>query len=262
MAKKNVSFYTQIDSPIDSLYPMTKIIALLCLGVVGYVSPTPIVPYILLLFLIYISYKAKLLKRFISYIIPFGIPLLIMLLIFHGLYSPKNTTIIFDLGFAQLGLEGTLYAIKQVGAVLVFLGSFFILTATTHPGKLVTAFIDSGVNPKVGYLLLATFQIFPQMQMRVSTIREAQATRGLEVEGNILQRASAFLPLIGPLVMSSLMSVQERGMTLETRGFGASNKKVTNFTEVKDTAKEKFIRKAMIVLAILMVVGSIVYKIL
>lgn len=262
MAKKKVSSYVPLDSPIDGLNPMTKITALVCFGVVGYASPTPIVPYVLLLVLVYISYRAKLMKKFISYVIPFGIPLLIMLLIFHGLYSSKNVTTIYDFGFAQLGLEGTIYAVKQVGAVLVFLGSFFLLTTTTHPGKLVTAFVDAGVNPKVGYLLLATFQIFPQMQMRLSTIREAQTTRGLEVEGNLIQRAGAFLPLIGPLVMSSLMSVQERGMTLETRGFGASNKKVTSFTEVEDTQKQKLTRKIMVILAVCMVAGSILYKFL
>ena len=262
MAKKDVSFYSGIDSPIDRLYPVTKIVALICFGVIGYASPTPIITYVLLLFLIYLSYKAKLIKKFLSYIIPFGIPLLLILLVIQGLYSPKNKTIIFDLGFAQLGLEGTIYAVKQVGAVLVFLGSFYLLSTTTHPGKLVTAFVDAGVNPKVGYLLLATFQIFPQMKMKMSTIQEAQSARGLETQGNIFQRAGAFMPLIGPLVMSSLMSVQERGMTLETRGFGASNKKMTSFIEVNDNEKEKRARKAMIILTILAVVGSILYKIL
>ena len=70
------------------------------------------------------------------------------------------------------------------------------------------------------------------------------------------------MPLIGPLVMSSLMSVQERGMTLETRGFGTSNKKVTSFTEVEDTQKQKLTRKIMVILAVCMVVGSILYKFL
>ncbi len=260
MARKSVSSYINIDSPIDRLHPMTKIVAVLSFGIIGFAAPMALAPYVVLLGLIVISYLAKLSNKFIHYVIPFGIPLLVMLLIIHGLFSAKNVTTLYDFGFAKLGLEGTLYAVKQVGSVLVFLGAFFLLTATTHPGKLVTAFVDSGMNPKLGYLLLATFQIFPQMQMRLSTIREAQVARGLEVEGNLLKRASAFLPLIGPLVMSSLMSVQERGMTLETRGFGSSNTKITSYIEVQDTAGQKTARKWLVIATIVVVIGSIVYR--
>lgn len=259
MARKSVSSYIKLDSPIDRLHPMTKIVAVLCFGIVGFASPTFILPYGILLVLGYIAYLAKLLKQFIRYIIPFGIPLLIMLLIIHGLFSAKNETVLYDFGFAQLGLEGTIYAIKQTGSVLVFLGSFYLLTATTHPGKMVTAFVDAGISPKIGYLLLATFQIFPQMQMRLSIIREAQVARGLEIEGNVFQRASAFLPLMGPLVMSSLMSVQERGMTLETRGFGSSNQNITSFIEVLDTPQQKTARKGMAILTVCMVIGSLIF---
>jgi energy-coupling factor transport system permease protein len=262
MARKTVSSYINIDSPIDRLHPMTKIVAVLCFGIIGFASPTPILPYVFLLGLIYISHLAKLSKKFIRYVVPFGIPLLIMLLIIQGFFSAKNETVLYDFGFAQLGLEGTLYAVKQVGSVLVFLGSFYLFTTTTHPGKLVTSFVDAGVSPKIGYLLLATFQIFPQMQMRLSTIREAQVARGLEIEGNLLQRAGAFLPLIGPLVMSSLMSVQERGMTLETRGFGSSNKNITSFIEILDTNNQKIARRGMTILTILAVIGSILLSIL
>ncbi|NMC46047.1 MAG: energy-coupling factor transporter transmembrane protein EcfT [Chloroflexi bacterium] len=260
MARKSVSSYINIDSPIDRLHPMTKIVAVLCFGVIGFAAPTTLAPYVILIGLVYISYLAKLSNKFMRYVVPFGIPLLIMLLIIHGLFSAKNVTTLYDFGFAKLGLEGTLYAVKQVGSVLVFLGAFYLLTTTTHPGKLVTAFVDSGMNPKIGYLLLATFQIFPQMQLRLSTIREAQVARGLEVEGNLLKRASAFLPLIGPLVMSSLMSVQERGMTLETRGFGSSNKNITSFVEIRDTQAQKNARKWFVIATIVIVIGSIVYR--
>lgn len=260
MKRKAISGYANIDSPIDRLHPFTKIAAVLCFGIIGFVSPWITLTYIILLGVLFTSYLAKLSKKVFSFIIPFSIPLILALLIIHGFYNSKNVTIIHDFGFVQLGLEGTIFAIKMSGSILVFVVSFLLFTLTTQPGKLVSAMVEAGVNQKIGYLLLATFQVFPQMLMRISTIQEAQVARGLEIEGNIFKRAGAFLPLIGPLVMSSLMSVQERGMTLETRGFGSTNKKVTSYIEVLDTDVQKIIRKGMLILTILAVIGSIIIK--
>ena len=46
-------------------------------------------------------------------------------------------------------------------------------------------------------------------------------------------------PLLGPVVMSSLTDAQERGMTLETRGFGIKGVKLTTYVEVTDVYKRQ-----------------------
>ena len=59
----------------------------------------------------------------------------------------------------------------------------------------------------------------------MSTITDAQRSRGMETEGNLLTRAKAFLPLISPVVMGALINTRERAVALEVRGFAAKQKK-------------------------------------
>jgi len=239
MVKKKTSSYIPLDSPIDKLHPMVKIYGILCFGTGCAIFPFIWLAYIVTAFLFFVAYKGKILGRFSRFILAFAVPITLMLLIIQGLYSPKNVTVLADFGFARLGLEGVMYTFKIVGTLMVFLGSFYIMTTTTYPGKLVAALQDAGLDPKAGYLVLASLNVVPQIQRRIAIIQEAQTARGVEVEGGVFMRFKAFLPIIGPTVMSSLIDVQERGMTLETRGFGAKDVKPSSFIELNLTNREK-----------------------
>ena len=121
-----------------------------------------------------------------------------------------------------------LYAAKVVVSLLVFLGSFYIMNKTTYVGAMVSALTSGGLSAKVGYLVLASLNVVPQMQRRMAVIQEAQSARGLDASGGVIARIKAYIPLLGPVVMSSLTDAQERGMTLETRGFGITGVKQTS----------------------------------
>lgn len=218
---------------VSELNPITKLLLVLNLGVGCIVYPSPFLGYVLLMAIMILAYFMGFGKKIGIMILGFGIPVTLMLLFIQGLYSPKNTTIIANLGFAQVGLEGTLYALKISSTLLVFLTIFYLFLQTTKNSETVAALTQSGLNMKIGYLILASLNVVPQMQRKVKTIQEAQESRGVEVTGNFLQRAKAFLPLIGPVVLSSLTDAQERGMTLETRGFSIKGAKPTSFVEVR-----------------------------
>jgi energy-coupling factor transport system permease protein len=257
---KKTSSYIPLDSPIDRLHPMVKISGILCLGFGCAVFPFEWLSFIVTAFLFFIARKAKILDRFSKFIFAFAIPITCMLVIIQGLYSPKNVTVLVDFGAVQLGLEGVRHTFNIVGTLMVFLGSFYIMTTTTYPGKLVTALQDAGLSPKVGYLILASLNVVPQIQRRIVTIQEAQTSRGVEVTGNVLQRFNAFIPIIGPTIMSSLVDVQERGMTLETRGFGAKGTKPSSFIELAMTRNEKFAINTLKVFAAVCLAVAIVWK--
>lgn len=63
----------------------------------------------------------------------------------------------------------------------------------------------------------------------------------------------AFLPLISPVVMSSLINTRERAIALEVRGFGANRKK----TWLQDRPKHKGDREITILLGVLILVAVI-----
>ena len=68
------------------------------------------------------------------------------------------------------------------------------MNKTTYTGKLVAALTETGLPPKVGYLILASLNVVPQMQRRMSVIQEAQNARGVETGGGVISRVKAYIP--------------------------------------------------------------------
>lgn len=259
MAKVTNSFVSK-DTVIEHLNPMVKITAVFSLGLSSLIFPNSYLGFAIAIALFFVAGAAKLLPEFTKIMLGFGIPITVMLMFIQGCYSPKNVTIIADFGFLQVGLEGVLYALKIISTLLVFLGSFYIMNKTTYTGKLVASLTATGMPPKAGYLVLASLNVVPQMQRRMSVIQEAQSARGVETGGGIIARLKAYIPLLGPVVMSSLTDAQERGMTLETRGFGITGVKQTSYVEVVTTKLDKTLKIILTGFFIVVVVLSILMR--
>lgn len=122
--------------------------------------------------------------------------------------------------------------------------------------KLMVVLEKRGVSPAVTYVLLSTTNIIPQMAKKMDAILEAQKSRGIETDSNMLVRAKAFFPSVGPLLLNSLVNAEERAITLEARAFSAPCKK-TSLKEISDTQNDKIIRGLMIAAVILAIGGKI-----
>ena len=181
------------DTVIGKLNPITKIAAVFALGLSALAWPDFTLGLILVVLLLVVSFLAHIQRDFAKIMFGFGIPVTVMLMFIQGLYSPKNRTALLDFGFAQLGLEGVLYAAKVVVSLLVFLGSFYIMNKTTYVGAMVSALTSVGLSAKVGYLVLASLNVVPQMQRRMAVIQEAQSARGLDASGGVIARIKAVL---------------------------------------------------------------------
>ena len=116
-------------------------------------------------------------------------------------------------------------ALRIVIRVITIVAAFLLLVLTTKPADLVEELVRRGLSPRLGYVLDSIFQILPQMIKTTRTIMDAQRSRGLETEGNLWVRVKAFLPLIGPVVMSSLIHAKERALALEVRGIHFEGKR-------------------------------------
>lgn len=262
MAIKSASNYEKKNTVIDAMDPVVKYIGVLILGCSTIVFPYPILAYVICILLVFAAYKAEFLLPFLQFILKFGIPVLLMLLIIQGIFNPHNETVLFEIKTVRFYEEGFVFAFKIVGTLLVFLGSFWLASKTTDTGRMVAALERVGISGYVGYLILATLNVIPQMQNRMRIVKNAQNARGLETEGNILKRAKAFIPLIGPVIMSSLIDVQERGMTLELRGFTIKNIKKTRLIVAEETKTDKKIKAALFLYGILIVLISIALRLM
>lgn len=107
--------------------------------------------------------------------------------------------------------------------------------------------------PMGAYIVLSTLQIIPEMRRQAHTIMEAQKTRGVETEGSLLIRAKAFIPILTPLILSSIASTEERAITLESRAFSAPTKK-TSLHKLKKSSSDRTIPIVLLILMISLII--------
>ena len=221
---KSISRYVDNGSWLCKVHPFTKL---------AYIATAISVPLLvgkLSFFAIFIALSlavlasGRLLKRVVP-LIAFSFTILITIFLIHGLFNQSNRNILFSIGPLHFYREGLLYALHIGCNVLNMLLSFAILVLSAKPSELVEELEKRGFSRRMGYIITSVFQIVPQMTGTMNTITDAQRSRGLETEGSLLTRAKAFLPLISPVVMSSLINTRERAVALEVRGFAAKQKK-------------------------------------
>lgn len=241
--------------------PLTKLAMIPCFGLAAVIFPSFWLGLALLVIVLVLAGIAQLLKPLTKMMLAFGIPISVMLFVIQGLYSPKNHTYIADWGFAKVGLEGLLYGTKILVTLLVFLGSFYLFNKTIYSGRLSATLTDHGVNRRLVYLLLASLNIVPEMQRQIKVVRQAQEARGLLTTGSLISRVKAFVPLIGPVVLSSLINAQERGMALELKGLGITSVQPTALLESHDTRQDYLIRCGLWLFLIVVIVLSIVLRV-
>ena len=123
--------------------------------------------------------------------------------------------------------------------------------------KLMVMLEKRGMSPSATYVLVSTTNIIPQMSKKMNAILEAQKSRGIETDSNIIVRAKAFFPSVGPLILNSLVSAEERAITLEARAFSVPCKKTT-LKVVEDAQTDRIIRGLMIAAVVLAIGGKIV----
>ncbi len=253
---KSISLYVDKDTWLTRMHPFTKLCYILTA-----ISVSPIWGK-LWAFGIFIGISLVMLIsgkiiRKVFPLIAFSFTILITIFLIHGLFNHENATLLFAAGPIRFYREGVAYAARISCNVLNMLLAFAVFVLTTKPVELVEDMERAGFSPKIGYVISSVFQIVPQMSGTMNTIMDAQRSRGLETEGSLITRAKSFLPLISPVVMSSLINTRERAIALEIRGFESGEKK----TYLKDDKMKNLDRVLCIgmFLLILMVIAARIF---
>jgi energy-coupling factor transport system permease protein len=187
---------------------------------------------------------AGVLRRLVATAALIVLPIFVLLLVVQGFANPANRTVAFAVGPLAFYQEGLLIALVAALRITCLVTATFLLSFTTRPADLAEALMQRGLSPRMGYVLQSALQIIPQTLETAGRIQDAQRARGLETEGTLPRRARAYLPLLLPLVLSSLVATQERAMALEVRGFGLPVKRVSRGV-FADNALQRVFRWAL-----------------
>jgi len=137
-----------------------------------------------------------------------------------SVFTRAGTTVLFTIGPFDATAEGANFAGQTLVRLFAISTSIGLIGLTTDPRAFVLDLERRGLSPRFAFVALATLEAVPAMVERASVIQAAQRARGLDTEGSLRARLRGVLPLVGPLILSSLTEVEERSLALEVRGFG------------------------------------------
>jgi energy-coupling factor transport system permease protein len=257
---QRTTLYIAGQSGLHALHPLTK------LALTGFFLALAVVlPDIFFLVLAYILILLPLaawgrilgpyLRGTLTVVLPFAISLAAIQGFFSG-----GQTVLFELGRFSYTLEGLIKGETVAARILLAMGGAFMLMLSTRPDHLMLALSQRGLPNSLAYIVLTALQIFPRFQDQARIILEAQQSRGLETKVNPLKRLGLLVPLSGPLILSSILDVEERAMALEARAFSRRGPR-TSLIKLHDNLAQKLLR-GLIVLAIFVLIVTRIWTLL
>lgn len=252
------SLYIARESGLHRLHPLTMLSLSAFALVAGLTIPQLLSGYaILLVFLVPLALYGRLTQEFLKWTGRIVLPFAISVFLIQGLFWVGGTPII-SLGPLSFKLEGLIFAVSSTGRILAVVGSILLLAMATRPDALMIALEQRGFPATISYIVLTTIQIVPQFQTKATTVLDAQRSRGLETGGNLLHRARTLLPLVAPLVISSLVDIEKRAIALEARAFKRRGPK-TRLMVLQDTPLQKLARWGLLITLPLLVIARLVW---
>lgn len=117
---------------------------------------------------------------------------------------------------------GTLESAYVTGLRMLCMTMVFImLLATTKLQDLTAALVTQCKIPyEYVFMFTAALRFVPDFIAESHAVQEAQACRGLALEGNFFKRFASYGSVIQPLLLKSLGRSETMALSLELRGFG------------------------------------------
>lgn len=253
------SMYVARESGLHKLHPLTKALLTLLLLVAGLTLPGNGTGYFLVLFIILpLALWGKIFRDFINAVGIVSLPFIISVVIIQSLFWGKGTPI-FEFWVLSPKWEGVMFALVSIGRIILVMAGFILFAMSTRPDMLMISLKQVGAPSSLAYIIVTTLQIIPSFQRKALTILDAQRSRGLETEGNLFVRARALTPIILPLVIGSLVEVEERAIAIEARGFN-STKKETSLIEIPDTKPQMILRRVFVLLIFLSILARVAWQ--
>lgn len=243
------SIYIQGNSGLHKLHPMTKLaFSGLCFACAAALPTLPGLLAVFGLVILPLAVWGRLTKAFVKACLLVVGPFLLSLSIIQGFFH-GGETVLFALGRFSYTLEGLMAGLLFAARLLVALGGTLLLMQSTDQAQLMQALTERGFPARIAYVVLTAIQIFPSFQERAQVIMDAQQARGLELQTGALNRARLLLPMVGPLILGSVMNVSERAMALEARGFSSPAPK-TSLYALADSSPQRSLRWLLLAAAV------------
>jgi energy-coupling factor transport system permease protein len=246
-------YFIARSSWLHQRHPLTKLFGIAFVLLSAFLLPPVVLPLLAIVLLVLAWMNGLLVQLLRAMRIP--AVLLASILVVNALFFPGATDRLVAIGPFAITREGLTFGLVSAGRVFVaFLASVLFLF-TTLADDLLEALVARGVSHRLAFVILSAVQLVPRMQARAGAILEAQQARGLAISGSFVRRIRALVPLIGPVLLGSLIDVRERTFALEARGFGARPGR-TAYRTVADPPGDRAVRWVLILACVGVIVAA------
>ena len=173
-----------------------------------------------------------------------------------SVFTRAGTTVLFTVGPFDATLEGVDFAGQTLVRLLAISTAIGLFGLTTEPRSFVLDLERRGLSPRFAFVAMATLEAVPAMVERAGVIASAQRARGLDTEGSVRARLRGLLPLVGPVILSSLTEVEERSLALEVRAFGRPGRR-NLLWRIRDTSGQLVLRAILLLLLLAAILGRV-----
>lgn len=187
-----------------------------------------------------------------------GVELLI-LLVSNELFSNIKSIFMLCLFAAFLGIveilgggtnaQGLEAAIRMMAMTLIFI---YLLTTVRLQDLTATMVSQLKIPTEYAFMFTAGLRFIPDFLEENTTVTEAQACRGLAIEGNIFKKLKRYMSVVKPLVLRALDKSETMALALELRSFGTTKKVKATHVSLKK-------KDCIFLFIIMLVTGGVVY---
>ncbi len=247
----NAAFSDRFRSPVDrgnpirNLDPIVVFIVLIAIAIVPMAFPGFVAAAIVCLIFPVVALFAGVAREFIPTYLKLFLAVGLVLFVLRALFI-KGGDPLFQLGNIAPTWAGIAEGARFSLLVMAICGAVTLFFAVVTVRYLMLALELRGVTPRATYVILASYQSITDLGRNARTVLEAQQSRGIETQGNVVTRARAFFPILAPVFLAALNQTEERAIALDARAFNARTRH-THLVTLRRT------RPAEIVAAVLVV---------
>lgn len=203
--------YTRQDSIIHRLDPRAKMLMAIVMATISLLFMELFALCVILAILLPLLASAKSLRRWSHSMKSLSI-LLGFIIIFNTLLSTAANPFNYSVALAL--------------RLIALMTSFSLFFLTVHPDELSQALIQMRVRFEFAFAMSMAMRYVPTLAEEAYAIMDAQKARGVELDkGNLLKRIRNIIPIIVPLIIVSIRRALSIAESMESRGFGASEKR-------------------------------------
>lgn len=253
--------YYEAKSKIHRLDPRVKLFGTLCYMLAIFVADNVIGYVLSAVFLILVINTSNVPFKFIAK----GLKSIVILIMFSSIFSLFFTDgkVILDLYICDITLEGVIMCIKLASRLAMMIMGASIMTYTTTPTDIADG-LEKSCSPlkvvkvpvhDIAMMVSIAFRFIPILVEETDKIMKAQMARGADFEARgLVKKAKAMVPLIVPLIVSSIKRALDLATAMEARCYRGGEGR----TKMKPLKYKKYdlIAYAILIIHFGVVIGS------